>query len=153
MILVGMWADVDAEAYWKASATVAIFAVATVHVCLLGFARLAGRFRWGYFITCQIVYGLASLLAIMIIGEIDDDGAFRLLATVSIVDAALTLVIPLQHRISKTDTHRTSVLTALDDRNVAGIDGEIARLKRRISELGNSAPKSPAAQMINLNER
>ncbi len=135
LILVGMWSDLESEEFWKTTACVSIFAVATVHVCLLSIARLAGRFRWVFFIASQVVYGLAALLSAMIIWEIDNDRMFRLVATVSIIDAALTLVIPLLHRISKTDANRKVMTTPLDERNVAAIDEEIALLKKRIVEL------------------
>ncbi len=135
MILVGIWSDLETEGYWKTVATVAIFAVATVHVCLLSIARLAGKFSWVFFIACQVVYGLALLLSIVIIWEIDEDQMFRFIAAVAIVDAALTLVIPLLHRISRTESRRGETMTALDERNVAAIDEELALLKKQIVAL------------------
>jgi hypothetical protein len=60
---------------------------------------------------------------------------FRVLAVVSIVDAALTLVIPLLHRIGKTDANRSAMMMPLDERNVVAIDQELVLLKKRISEL------------------
>jgi hypothetical protein len=135
MILVGMWSDLESEEYWKTTLSASIFAVATVHVCLLSIARLAGRFRWVFFIACQVIYGLAILLAGVVIWEVDNDRMWRFLAALAIVDAALTLVIPLLHRISKTDGSRTTMMTALDERNVAAIDEEIALLKKRIADL------------------
>ena len=60
---------------------------------------------------------------------------FQFVATVSIVDAALTLVIPLLHRISKTDTNRTAMMMPLGERNVAAIDQEIVLLQKRITDL------------------
>jgi hypothetical protein len=71
----------------------------------------------------------------MIIWEIDNDRMYRIIVVVSIVDAALTLVIPLLHRISKTDDRRKAMMTVLDERNVATIDQEISLLKKRITEL------------------
>ena len=135
LILVGMWADLESEAFWKSAWAISIFAVATVHVCLLSIAKLAGRFQWILLITCQVIYGLAILLCIMIIWEIDSDRMFRLVAAVSIVDAALTLVIPLLHRISRTNDGGTALATALEERNLAVIDQELSRLRQRISDL------------------
>jgi hypothetical protein len=135
MVLIGMWSDLEAEWYWKSTASVSIFAVATVIVCLLSIARLARRFRWVFFIACQLIYGLAVLLSIMIIWEIDDDRMFRFLVVLSIADAALALVIPLLHRISKTDDNGAAMMTPLDERNVAAIDQEVAQLKKRLAEL------------------
>ena len=60
---------------------------------------------------------------------------WRFLAALAIVDAALTLVIPLLHRISRTNDSHTTMMTALDERNVAAIEEEIALLKKRIADL------------------
>jgi hypothetical protein len=135
MILVGMWSDLQWGEYWRTTTVVSIFAVATVHVCLLSIARLARRFRWVFFIACQVVYGLAVLLSIMIIWEIENERMTRFVATVSIVDAALTLVIPLLHRISRTEDGRVAMATPLEQRNVAAIDEQISLLRKRITDL------------------
>ncbi|MBI3461702.1 MAG: hypothetical protein HY000_01375 [Planctomycetes bacterium] len=134
LILIGMWADPDSEGYWKTTAAVSIFAVATVHVCLLSIAKLAGRFQWIFFIACQVIYGLAILLVAMIFWELGKR-MFRILVTVSIVDAALTLVIPLLHRISRTGDSGERTTTALEERNLAAIDEELSLLRKRIAYL------------------
>lgn len=135
MVLIGIWFQLESDGYWKVTASISVFAVATVHICLLSIMRLAGRFHWVFLIACQVIFGLAALLSSMILWEIENDGMIRFVVTVAIIDAALTLVIPLLHRISKTDAARTALITPLDERNVAAIDEEIARLKKRIMEL------------------
>lgn len=135
MIVVGMWADFYTEPYWKTVAVLSIFAVATVHVCLLSIARLARRFGWVLLITNQVIFGLASLLSVLIIWEIGDAQMYRFVATLSIVDAALTLVVPLLHRISKTGINQALVLTSLEERNVGAIDQELCELRERIASL------------------
>lgn len=135
MILIGMWADLESEWFWKSTASVSIFAVATVHVCLLSIARLTGNVNWVFLIACQVIYGLALLLCIMIIGEVENDRMFRVVMVVSICDAALTLVIPLLHRLGKTDANRSAMMMPVDERNVVAIDQELALLKKRIAEL------------------
>ncbi|MFZ5833660.1 MAG: hypothetical protein ACOY3P_26540 [Planctomycetota bacterium] len=134
LILLGMWSDFYADWYWKTTATTSIFAVATVHVCLLSIARLARRFRWVFLVACQVIFGLALLLSVVIVGDFHGDRLFRVIAAVAIVDAALTLSIPLLHRISKSDAPQTA-MTSLDERNVAAIDEEIAQLEQRIADL------------------
>lgn len=136
MTLAGVWSDFfDCTWYAKATACVSIFAVATVHVCLLSIARLAPRFGWVFLIACQVIYGLAILLAVMVVWEIDEEPMFRFVAAVSIVDAALTLVIPLLHRISRTEADREAMITPLDQRSVAAVDEELATLRKRIADL------------------
>ena len=133
MIIVGMWFAINSESYWKVAAISSVLAVATVHVCLLSIARLAARFGWVFMVTCQVVYGLAVMLSAMIL-EFNSEPMYRLVAIVAIADAALTIVIPILHRISKTDTDST-VMTTLDERNVDAIDYELAVLKKRIAVL------------------
>lgn len=135
LILLGMWSDFDSDGYWKTTTTVSIFAVATVHVCLLSIARLVRRFRWVFWIACQVVYGLAILLSVIIIGQIENDRMLRFVAAVSIVDAALTLVIPILHRISRTDEDHPVPAGPLAERNLVAISEEIAVLKQRLAEL------------------
>jgi hypothetical protein len=135
LLLLGIWSDIDSEAYWKSVISVSIFAVATVHVCLLSIAKLIGRFQWVYFIGCQIIYGLATLLTILILWEVNSDAMWRFVAALAIVVAALTLVIPILHRIGKMEGKRDELLMPVDARNVASIDEEIARLGDRITQL------------------
>src|SRR5262245_28174880 len=105
LILFGMWLDVHSEEYWKTAASAAILAVATAHVALLSIARLEGNYWWVFFIACQIIYGLAVLLIAVIVFEIDIDRMFRFIAALAILDAAVTVIVPILHRISKTSPH------------------------------------------------
>jgi uncharacterized membrane protein YwaF len=98
-------------------------------------ARLIGKFSWVFFIACQVIFGLALLLCVVLIWEIENDQMFRFLAVLSIIVAALTLVIPLLHRIGKTQANRSEFLLPIDERNVMVIDQEIALLKKRIADL------------------
>jgi hypothetical protein len=135
ILMLGMWTDNESEEFWKAAITVCIFAVATVHVCLLSIARLVGRFRWITFIGTQLIFGLAVMLAVAIISEIDSEGIWRFIAALSIVVAAITLVIPILHRIGRMEGHREELLLPTDQRNVASIDAEIAHLREQIDKL------------------
>ena len=73
------------------------------------------------------------LLSAMILG-LDSEPMVRFVASVAIGDAALTIVIPILHRISKTDID-FAVMTALDERNVDAIDEELTALKKRVAVL------------------
>jgi hypothetical protein len=72
----------------------------------------------------------------MIVWEIDDDRMLRFVVTVAIIDAALTLVVPLLHRISRTDADDGArIQTLLEERSLDALDQEIAKLKKRIEKL------------------
>lgn len=135
LILFGMWAEPQAESYWKTTISVSIFAVAAAHVCLISVARLARRFRWMLVAAFQIILGLAILLVVMFVWEIDTPRMFQIIAAVAILDAGITVLIPILHRISRTDPTTAPPLTLLDERSLAAIDGEIASLQRRLMEL------------------
>lgn len=133
--LVGMWSELDTKWFWKSTTCLTIFAVATVHVCLLSIAKLVRRFQLVYFFAIQIIFGLAILLSAMIIYEIEGEGIWRIVATLSIVTAALTLIIPMLHRIGKLEAEGAGLRTPLAERNLVLIDEEIVRLKERLEQL------------------
>ena len=135
LILIGIWSEVTEVEFWKTVFCLSAFAIATVHVCLLSIAHLASRFRWVFYIAVQVIYGLAALLSVLVIWEIGEPGIYRIAAAVAIVDAALTLVIPLLHRISRSDRKDGEFGTPIEQRNLAAIDDEITRLQKRIVEL------------------
>jgi hypothetical protein len=135
LILVGIWSEITEAAFWKTVFCLSTFAIATVHVCLLSIAHLAHRFRWVFYIAVQVIYGLAALLSVLVIWEIGEPGVYRLAAAVAIVDAALSLVIPLLHRISRSERKSGDLGTPIEQRNLAAIDDEITRLRERIAEL------------------
>lgn len=133
LLLIGIWGDLDEEWFWKSTACISVFAVATVHASLLSIARLARKFAWVYFVACQVIYGVAALIAILIIWEVDDERMYRFLAALAIVDVAFTLLIPLLHRVSRLEGQTEA--TPMEERNVLAIDQEIASLQRRIEHL------------------
>lgn len=135
MLLVAIWLEIDSEAYVKATVISCIFTVAIVHVSLLSIARLAPRFRWIFLLATQLILGLAALLGVLILFEIGDESMARIIAVIAIANVALTIVIPLLHRISKTDAHASNLMTPLEARNIEAIDQEIEQLQKRIADL------------------
>lgn len=135
LLMIIIWPEFDDEWFCKLTAIVSIFAVATVQACLFSIARLAKRFSWVYLVAVQVVYGLAILLSVMILGEFEGERWIRFLAALSIVDAAFSLLIPILHRLSRTDTKNARPLNALEERNVDSIDREINRLEGEIKKL------------------
>ena len=135
LLLVGLWGDLDVEIYWKTAVCFLIVGFATVHVCLLSIAKLVARFRWVYIIGSQVIFGLASLLCGIVIFEIDSEEIFRTVAAISILVAAITLIIPVLHRLGKISSTKEELLMPIEARNIAVIDEQISQLERRISTL------------------
>ena len=133
MIIMGMWIEVESEGFWKLAVSISVFAVACAHLSLLSMARLAEWFQWSLVAAYVVIFGVASLIVVMIFFEIDETGMFQLLGVAAIVDAAMTILVPLFHRLSRSE------LAAMSDSmpivETEAIDAEIATLKERIAEL------------------
>jgi len=136
MLLGSLWLGPNSVVYLKVMACISILTVATVHLSLLSIAKLGNRFQWVYVLGSQIIAGFALLLCSFLVFEIDAGGVWQLIAALSIVVTAFTLVIPLLHRVSKMDAvGDESFLSPVEQQNLASIDAEIGRLQARISEL------------------
>jgi len=103
LIITGIWFEPHSEHYWKFTASTGVLAAATTHACLLSLAKLAPRFAWARLVTMTAVYTLAVLIVMTIYFEPTGDLGFRLIGTVSIIVAALTIMTPIFHRLSRDD--------------------------------------------------
>jgi hypothetical protein len=135
LVLIGVWPKINSDVYWKVTACVSVFAVAAVQVCLLAMARLSRRFAWVFLLAMQVAFGLATVIAAMIITEMDTPGAWRFVAALSIVDAALVLIVPVLHRMSRLEEPGEALVSPLGERSLAAIDAELDRLRRRVKHL------------------
>jgi hypothetical protein len=141
MLLAGIWGEIRSDGYWQVAASASVFAIACAHLSLLSMARLADQFLWSLAAAYVVILGVASLIVVLILRERYDAGMFQLLGVAAIVDAAITIVIPILHRLSRDDVAGlagavpSTVATAASPSRVADIDAEIARLRQRIAEL------------------
>jgi hypothetical protein len=124
MVLLGIWTDVNGTGFWKLTVSIAVFAVACAHLSLLSMARLGESYRWSLRAAGVAIFGVASLIVGVILFELNEGGMFQLLGVAAIADAALTILVPVFHRLSRADSG-----------SAGAIDAEIAQLKRRIVEL------------------
>lgn len=131
LICVGIWGKFHSEDYWRFTATVAGFAVACGHMCLLLMARLAAKFEWATWAAYACVFGVALIWSIIMWGEIDDDPIIRIFAVAAILDAAITILIPIFHRLSQGD------LDGIEDDaiDIDRLDREIRQLETRLVKL------------------
>ena len=72
-----------------------------------------------------IIFGVAGLITVMVMAEADSKDMFRFLGVAAIIDAAITILIPIFHRLSMRETGPDH----------AAIDAESAKLQARIAEL------------------
>ncbi len=103
LFIIGIWFETQSEGYWKFSASVGLIAVATAHVCLLSLAKLAPRFAWSRIAAFLAAYLLAFLFIYIIYFTPKGDTLIRIIGVTSIVLAALTILTPVFHRLSRGD--------------------------------------------------
>jgi hypothetical protein len=103
LLITGIWFEPHSEQFWKLTASIGVVAAATAHACLVSLAKLAQRFGWARVITLIAIYLLAFLIVVSIYIEPQGDLGFRLIGTTSIVVAALTIMMPIFHRLSRGD--------------------------------------------------
>jgi hypothetical protein len=119
------------EGIYKTLFVFIMFAFALAQLSLLSLARLSKRFRWAIIAAYAAVLGLASIVSFLIIIELrgDDGTVMRLIGVLAVVDAALTVMIPILHRLSRTE------FVDVEMPSVAGIDSKINALKAQIERL------------------
>lgn len=119
------------EAIYKTLFVFTMFAFSLAQLSLLSLARLAGRFRWARVTTYAVVLVLASIVSVIVVFEPEssDETVLRLIGVLAVVDAALTVMIPIFHRLSRTEFANAEMPSA------AGIEVEIDNLKAQIARL------------------
>ena len=112
LLIVGIWTESRSESYWKFSASVGLIAAPTAHVCLLALARLAKRFVWSRIAASIAAYVLGVLFIYVIYFTPKGDTLIRIIGVTSIVLAALTILTPVFHRLSRGDLTDSSTRPA-----------------------------------------
>ena len=132
MILAGIWGEFHSEELWKMTATVSVFAAGFAHMCLLQLARLARVYHWALWAAYVVVFGLCAIISVMLWGEYGDDLIFRIMGVDAILVGAVSILIPIMHRLSRGEisVSEGDIETALAD-----LDDEISGLKHRLYEL------------------
>lgn len=120
------WSD---EVLFKTLAVSSIFAFALSHLSLLSIAQLSRRFRWSLITAFVVIFALASIISFIIVFEPPSESGIvlRLIGVLAVIDAALTVMIPIFHRLSRTEF--------VDIPSVAEIEAKIAGLKAQITRL------------------
>jgi uncharacterized membrane protein YoaK (UPF0700 family) len=121
-----IWAgDRGVDAVWKSAATASLLATSFALVCLVSLATLDKRFLWSRYLIYVAVTLLSAILLYILWFEPESssDLVARIIAVLSIVIAALTVMTPVFHKLSQKET------------GVAEIDAEIEKLRARIAEL------------------
>lgn len=121
MIWIG---DGGVSIVWKSAGTAGMLAIALAHLSLISLASLDRRFVWARYTIHACVATLVTILLYILWFEPESSGDLvtRILGVLGIVIAALTVLTPVLHRLSRKDV-------------AEAIDAEIAMLRHRIEEL------------------
>jgi hypothetical protein len=133
MIIGGIWTEPESEDFWKTTATIALFAASCSHMALLLLARLAAKYGWASQAAYVAVFGVALIITVMIWGDVEEEPLFRLLGVAAIADGAISLMIPIFHRLSRDETQFSTPLEG--DLTLSDVDREISQLQARLAEL------------------
>jgi hypothetical protein len=133
VMIIGIWARISDKEFWKFAASVGLLAVATAHACLLSLAKLASRFVWIRICAFGAVYVLAGLFIYLMYFVPKGDTFVRIIGATSIVVAALTVLTPMFHRLSRGDLE-----------TLAPVAGTERRLHATVScpQCGSAQPNS-----------
>lgn len=108
LLILGIWAGLRADTYWKTTAIAGIFAVACAHALALLSVRLSTKYLWIRVTATVNIFLLAAVLSSFIISETMEESAFRLMIVLSILAALQTLIIPILKKVTETDEHARS---------------------------------------------
>jgi hypothetical protein len=127
MCLILIWTsfDLDNDLFLKTLGSITMLAVACSHLSLISIAKLEAKFQWSKIVLTVCVWILVSILLYLIWFQPNADSEFivRIIAVLSIIITALTIVTPVFYKLS----------TGLPE--AEEIDAEINRLKTRIADL------------------
>lgn len=115
----------DSEIFVKSTLTLIIFAVTCSHLSLLSIALLDRRFVWSRYVAFICDLSLAAILLYILWFEPESSGdtVMRIIAVMSILIAAITVITPVFHKLSNTE------------RTPEQIRDEIEELEARIYKL------------------
>lgn len=143
IILWAIWGEdvLSGETVWKILAICLMFAFSFAQLSLLSLARLAARFRWATIAAYASILILATTVAGIILFSKGEENFFvmRFLGVLGVVDAALTVMIPIFHRLSRTEfVDVETVSTDKIDTEIANLREQIARLEKQKANIADA---------------
>ena len=112
LVIAGIWTEAESSEFWKFTVSISLLAAATAHSSLLSMAKLAPRFGWSRIVAFVAIYSLAGLFIYIIYYPPTGDTGVRIIGATSIIVAALSILTPIFHRLSRGDFSATTSTTA-----------------------------------------
>lgn len=104
LIIIGIWAEITNEWYFKFTVTSVVLTAAFAHGFLLLLPKLKKNHQWVQKITTMTIISLATLILIAMWGEIGSTTYYRIMAVVAILLGLETLVIPILLKLRKKES-------------------------------------------------
>ncbi|TWU20764.1 hypothetical protein [Bythopirellula polymerisocia] len=142
LVIIGLWTEIDSDAYWKTTVTFTVAAISFAYAFLLTLDQLEERHKWVQRVFCMCVGVLALQIVVAIWGEIEAEGYFRALAVVAIVVGLQTLAIAIVAKLQKSHRGQSEklVLEKLADdiyRDAAGKHYQLHEIHSEEDDEGN----------------
>ena len=118
LIITGIWGRISATPYWKFSVSVGVLAIACAQACLISLARLAPRFAWTRIVTLLAISLLAALIIFALYGEVRKEDYYKAMGATAILVTALTIMMPIFHRLSRGDLVNSQVKSSSSDQHL-----------------------------------
>lgn len=118
LIIIGIWARIREEEFWKFNATVGVLAIASAQACLISLAQLASRFAWIQVVALIAIVALAAQIIFIIYGDVRGEGIYKTLGATAILVAALTIMMPIFHRLSRGDLSASKSKSVVADQHL-----------------------------------
>jgi len=122
-----------------------MFAFSFAQLSLLSLARLAARFRWAMIAAYLSILTLAATVSAIILFSQGEENFFirRFTGVLLVVDAAVTVMIPIFHRLSRTEFVDDETPSTDDiDAEIANLKAQISRLEKQKEHVSNAQNKS-----------
>jgi hypothetical protein len=103
VVVISIWAEPEQEWVGQTVGTLLVVACATALLSVLTLATLARRFRWTFTATAALAAALTALAISAIWGQWESEWFWRLFGVVAVALAAFVVVIPVLHRLSRTE--------------------------------------------------
>jgi hypothetical protein len=137
MLLFMIWAEPrgNSDTFVQTELVLSTFAIAFSHISLLSIARVGAKYAWSLPIAVISILAVASLVTVGIVfGEhaFHTRNLWRWVAVAAIIDAAMSVLIPIFHLLSRSELREPVAPAAT---STQAIDDEIASLEARLAEL------------------
>ena len=122
-----------------------MFAFSFAQLSLLSLSRLAARFRWAMIAAYVSILTLAATVSAIILFSQGEENFFilRFIGVLAVVDAAVTVMIPIFHRLSRTEfVEDETPSTDSIDAEIANLKAQISRLEKQKEHVSNAQNKS-----------